>query len=469
MKISARAISAITLIVYWGPSNALFYAWGFLLLSFLLIVKPGWIRPTNLLSKNILICVAGFILVMFISCAANFNSQNSSLNNFFWTLVTYGSTLCTLIVFINLPFRDGDHEFILKFSIILTLFQVCIGYFQMVKAASFQSFNPFSSGFDGAAAAGDFFVGTTFDVGIGNEVAIKISLTALSIIPVWLAKKNIKNSLILVVLILGWILPSAIYTLMAGLITIFYYYFFEHVKKAIVTARLGFVVFVSLGVGAFFVVLFIFLQPNNINYVRVLLKRSYDTAVGKDIPNPVGKIHYYKETVSSLIREYPHVLITGIGPGNYSSRSAWLVSGAYLEQQPDYIPVTPAKVAQEYTLTFWRKEFITKGFPDASSISYHPFSSWLSVFAEFGLIGLLFFIGIFFFLSRIIRQGINGNFSNSSKLNFSMGTQLMLTYISIIMFIDNLFEWPLVMGQFFVFVGIVGSFGRTSGINEKHE
>lgn len=457
MKVSPKTIALLSILVYWGPSNALYYAWGFLLLFFILIMQPKWLFPTSLFTKNILLCLVAFTVVFLVSLLVNYSRQNTSLNNAFWTFITYGSSFSALFVFLNLPYRKDDFASIARFSIGLTIFEIALGYFQMIRAVSFQTLNPFRINSGSAAAAGDLFVGTTFDVGIGNEVAVKVSLITLLFIPIWYTKRSLKNSFLLGILAIGWILPSAIYTLLAGIGTIFIHFFYDKIKSAFLTARLSMTVFVSVLIGFFLVAGFAVLQPRNLTYVNVLLTRAYDTALGRDIPNPVGKIRYYKETLTTMLQEYPHAVVTGVGPGNYSSRSAWLVSGAYLETQPGYIPVTPAAAARKFTLTFWRREFITPAFPDASSISYHPFSSWLSVFAEFGLPGLVFFISIFFFIARYLRTLENLNSEETTRA-FVFGVRLMLTYLVILMFIDNLFEWPLVMAQFFIFVGALQAF-----------
>ena len=394
MKISPLKIAYLSILIYWGPSNGLTYVWGFVLLSFLILFKPEWIIPKTNNQINVFKCVSLFFIILIISCLINYSSQNTSLNNLFWTIITYGSSLTALIVFLNLPYKSGDIKSILNFSVALTLFEIVLGYYQMIALSSFKTLNPFTM----SLAAGDAFVGTTFDIGVGNEIAVKISIVTLLFFPFWFSKRDFKNTTLLFLLILGWLLPSAIYSLLAGLLVIFIYYFLSKILLALRTLRLSISIFFSTAIGVVLVVAFMTLQPGNISYVTVLLTRAYNTVLGKDTDSKLGKVLYYKETLTSMIREYPHAVIIGLGPGNYSSRSAWLVSGAYLENQPSYIPVTPSQAAKKYTLNIWTKDRITKAFPDASSISYQPFSTWLSVFSEFGILGLLAFAGIFYFL-----------------------------------------------------------------------
>lgn len=424
--------------------------WSFLLLIFIILFRPEWVIPKTVNQRNVLICTCFFLLVMFISYLINIKQQDSSINNLAWTIITYGSSLAALHVFINLPYGDNDFKSLMKFSIGLTLFQIALGYFQMIAAGSFQTLNPFTL----SSGAGDSFVGTTFDEGIGNEVAVKISIVAILFFSQWMYNKSLRNSFILILLVIGWLLPSAIYTLILGLMALLYEYLFKRIILAFRNLSLNKSILVFTLFGIIFIALFMVMQPNNISYLSTLLKRAYNTALGNETESRLGKIVYYKDTFTKLFDEYPHSIAVGVGPGNYSSRSAWMVSGAYLSSQPAYIPITPARAAEKFVLTIWRKENISEAFPDLSSISYQPFSTWVSVLAEFGILGFLFFVGIFIFLRGIL----NSSYKNSADLyqmRFSQGAKIVLFYICLLFFIDNQFEWPLVMGQVFIVIGVL--------------
>ena len=93
---------------------------------------------------------------------------------------------------------------------------------------------------------------------------------------------------------------------------------------------------------------------------------------------------------------------------------------------------------------------INVNFKGAGSIIHQPFSSWLSVFAEMGVFALL----SFFFIFNPFYKGF-GFALNTSKNVFTnqlaIGLKMSLVYIGLLFFIENLFEYPMVMGQFFVF------------------
>lgn len=446
MRVTPRLIAYSTLLVYWAPSNALWYLWGFILFLFIVLAKPEWTKIQGRISKLILRAVLLFVIVFAISAAVNFKKHDSHLNNLVWSVITYGSSLCLLLAFLTLPFKAEDAWPIFKFSLYLSIIQVFVGYVQMLSYQSFTSLNPFSVGGGGV---GDTFVGTTFDEGIGNHVAAKLALTALLFIPFWFNKRNLKSTVFLLILCVGWILASAIYTLLIGFLVVLYYFVYKKLLQSFTTSRLSKTVFYASIIGVIAVVSFISIQPENISYLTQTLKQAYFTFKEDELHSTGRKVAYYRRTLTKLPEEYPSALVVGTGPGNYSSRSAWLVSGEYLVHQPWYIPVTPTPLAKKYNISIWSSKMITRDYVDAGSIANQPFSTWLSVFAETGLIGLFAFATIFYALHRAFKRSQPNKTPDLQSLQ--TGLRMSLLFITLLFFVDNLFEWPLVMGQFFVF------------------
>ncbi len=450
MRINARIIAYLTLVVHWGPSNALSYGWGFFILFFVLFVKPSWLFSHGVLGKKVVRYVLYFILIFALSTVANALLGNFSMNNLLWNCFTYGSTLCTLVVLFSLPFKEDDAPRIFWFSVYLTLFQVALGYFQMLYAQSFQSLNPFAVL---GKAAGDLFVGTTFDVGIGNIVAIKISLTVLMFIPFWFSERNIRNSFILLFLLIGWVLPSAIYTLIIGFTVIVFYYVLGGLIKAFLTLRMPSTIFYALVTAVLLVGIFAYTQWENVEYTIESLRQVYTTAANKDVTKTSGKVVYYREVFSKLPSDYPWFPLVGVGPGNYSSRSAWLVSGAYLEEQPNYISITPSAAAKKYLIPLWGREQISESSRGAGSITNQPFSTWISLFSELGIGAVMVLSLLFLKLDRAFRKTEQDGI-DSFQRNLVLGLRMVILYFVILFFVDNLFEWPMVMAQFFVFAAL---------------
>jgi hypothetical protein len=463
MKINTKFLACATLLVYWGPSNALAYLWGFFLFIFILVTKPQWIKIRGALSSRIILAAFIFAIIFFISFLINYRRQESHINNLVWSVITYGSSMLVLIVFLALPFKQENLRSVLIFSVWITVPQVLIGYLQMLNVQSFEHLNPFN--LPGGSSAGDAFVGTTFDLGIGNLVAIKISLMILLLLPFWFKNRNLRNTLVILVLLAGWIIASAIYSLVLGMLAIIYYFVILKLLKALSTFKLSLTVFVAAILAFVFVGIFAYTQPDNVSYITETLKGAYTTFTSKEMTQAGRKVVYYDKTLTKLPEEYPSMLIWGVGPGNYSSRSAWIISGKYLLHQPDFIPATPTPLAESYNFTIWTKDMISENFLGGGSITNQPFSTWLSVFAEMGLLGLLFFSLIFYLIQRAFNLIIRRH-PNSFYANYAMGMKLSLTYILLLFFIDNLFEWPIVMGQFFVFAALLIKFVENE-INEN--
>jgi hypothetical protein len=462
MKLRAIHLAYLTLLIHWGPSNALSYGWGFVLLFFVLIAKPEWFRVNGPYTKSIIIFTLCFIAIFTLSAAVNFVYGDSSLNNLGWSVFTYGSTIASLLVLIVLPFRDGDAIRLFRFNLILTFVQVAIGYMQMLQAQSFESLNPFSVL---GPAAGDNFVGTTFDWGIGNLVAIKMSFMAIMFLPFWISERSLKNTVLLMVLLVGWILPSAIYTLLLGFIAIAVFFVGQEVVRTLSVSRMRTHIFFGLIAGILIGIIFVYTQQENVRYTVESLKQVYTTLRNKDIVQASRKMIYYRETLTELPVKYPRVLAVGVGPGNYSSRSAWLVSGDYLTEQPPYIKVTPSDIAKRYTIKLWGRRLISDEFKGGGSITNQPFSTWLSVFAEMGLLGLIALILIFGSIYRALNKGETSAVSAFDR-NLNYGLRITVLYVVLLFFVDNIFEWPLVMAQFFVFVSI--AVGKTERLQRVH-
>jgi hypothetical protein len=448
MKLSPKILANITLLVYWGPSNPLYYLWGFILFFFILFFKPEWVKTNGVFSRRIIGYVVLFIALFFISFFYNYSAQKSSINNLIWSILTYGSSLFILLALLMIPFKESDLKGIVMFSLYLSIFQVFLGYFQMLQFQHFQHINPFSG--EHGQTTGDYFVGTTFNPGIGSFVAVKMSLTAILFMPFWFAKKNLKNSIIVLLLFIGWVLASAIFTLIFGLIVIVWFFIVKKIMHSFTTFKLNKSVFYTVLIAIGAALIFAITQPDNISYIIASAEETYASITDKDVILPTLKVIYYKKTFGELPKEYPMVNLIGVGPGNYSSRSAWLTSGEYLLEQPSYIPITPTPVAQKYTFSLWSKKLISADFPGAGSIIHQPFSTWVSVYAEMGIPALI----IFFLIFRSFYSGFTmaqKTASGAFMQEYTLGIKMSLVYLGLLFFIENLFEYPLVMGQFFVF------------------
>lgn len=101
----------------------------------------------------------------------------------------------------------------------------------------------------------------------------------------------------------------------------------------------------------------------------------------------------YERVFGVMVNEYPLMPIFGLGPGQFASRAAAMSSGYYLGgiDNPRGIPLLPTAMSpafKDYLLDLW---FQSK---DSAGSTSQPFSSWLSLYTEFGGIAVLIVIGV---------------------------------------------------------------------------
>jgi len=384
---------------------------------------------------------------MVLSSLINFQSKIWP-NNLILTLVTYGSGFTLLLAFQMIRYKEGDYNKLLRFIVIFTFIEICIGYFQMVSTYHFTSFNPFNL----SVTAGDNFTGTLINPGFAHIAGIKISLVVMLYLPIWISKKSLSNLFILMFLIIGWVLTSALFSLVLGLAAIGIYYGGVFLGGLIRRGKLSTSTFWMIVSGVLITIALLISQRKNFEYAISSLDIIYNTFKGDNSKGLESqKLLFFKTTLTDLPSEYPTSLIWGVGPGNYSSRSAWIASGMYLKTPPGFLKVTPSRYAEELTIPYFLKieEMKHSG---AGSITHQPFSSLFSVFAETGILGLLLFLIILF---RTFRRSnhVDKNFANYWK-----GMKIIFIYLLFLLLVDNIFEYPQIMGQIFIFA----SFANTS-------
>lgn len=370
----------------------------------------------------------------------NYFLVGSSINNLLWSVITYGSFISFLVALLLMRFSPKDIGFVLSFSIAITLGEILIGYTQMVLFSS--SFNPFSI----TSAAGDYFTGTFMRFGFAHVAAIKISLVLIYVFVLWIDNKSLKRTSILVLIIVGWLLPSALYSIILLLVSIFLYFTLYELIPRLKKLRFKTSVLFAGALVTLGIFMFSAIQIKNVKYISRSINTVINTLVkGDDSNDSSQKIHFFKTSIVDVPQKYPQSVVIGVGPGNYSSRSAWIVSGLYLDHQPFYIPVTPSGVALEYSLPYY-EDIVNKVRWGAGSIIHQPFSSWISIYVELGIIGIVLFIWLFRLISR--RQIIPAQ----QLTSLSKGNTIALIYLILLMVVDNILEYPHIINQFLILV-----------------
>jgi hypothetical protein len=121
----------------------------------------------------------------------------------------------------------------------------------------------------------------------------------------------------------------------------------------------------------------------------------------------------------------------GQGLGNGASRASYIVAGEYLESQPRYIPATPSPFYDKYLHQLMKKrgEGYVGGITNKSAVNT-PFSEYLSLITEAGIIGFLILIFLNLFLLYSILR---------SKLTVFV---LPISFLFILLFMENWAGFP---------------------------
>lgn len=130
-------------------------------------------------------------------------------------------------------------------------------------------------------------------------------------------------------------------------------------------------------------ILFTQFSPKNVEYVKhIIIDRVLDD---KD---PARKIVSFKQTFNYWISN-PINFIFGSGGGKFSSRTAFISAGEYV----NWFPEKYVFISQEFNknhFPLWNKETLSIPYNDGTS--NQPFSFYNKIIGEYGLFGLLLFI-----------------------------------------------------------------------------
>jgi hypothetical protein len=205
----------------------------------------------------------------------------------------------------------------------------------------------------------------------------------------------------------------------------------------------------------------VFLQPRNFSLVQYY----YTKVVSNDSP----KSKVALRSITELPSDYPWVYITGLGPGQYSSRAGLIGTGKYFGdfKNPTRMPFLKQKSSEafdEYVYPVWT-EVATNAGEYGNSTMARPFFSGLSIAIELGFITtIIICIALSRYalhLQRIYvgarKQGFN------SVMLYTMACGVFSCYLVFISFFENYME----VAQA-IFLGIVLLIYFTSWIKGEY-
>ena len=169
----------------------------------------------------------------------------------------------------------------------------------------------------------------------------------------------------------------------------------------------------------------------------------------------VAKINTYKETFYEIPKRDLTFLLIGNGLGWYSSRGALTCTGAYIEGYNELFRVSMSDYTKEYIYPGLLRAY-KQAHTDLGSVLARPYSTFVSVMGEIGIIGLSL---LFILFSRIIRQ-------------FGMNARVLLMTWLASCFVENFLEYSKVILFLYIciYLGALNTIKRGKGpiiLNKK--
>jgi len=406
-------------LVAWLPRQEFAYISPFLVFSF-------WFTYITLLDcgglflSRLLFWLVAFCCLFALAATYGLLNGLSILHPLMW-LLTHGVLLMVVIGYrLSHSKALWGTALFIKANLFIGLAEVLVAWLQYAG----------SPGFRQSLAAGDYIVGTLGK----NSHLFSMKMLVLFFISLYTWKFFRKKGYLLLSLIFleTWLLGSALHTVMVmfGALGLYWFIFTSGAIK-----KLKLILAISVLSGATIGVL-LYQQGKNINYIVSML--SYAKTGIHDVP--LGKIDaYYRTLLEVPSNEGLRVILFGFGPGGYASRASWLLSGSYLENQ-SYIPVVPSDPWEAYLQDLWNPT-IVRQFVWRQGVANQPFSTWLSILGEFGIVGLGLFIWL---LTRVLIRyhRAAANHPNDPTAKISIMIILLMAFSFLF---DNWLEYPRLM------------------------
>ena len=173
-----------------------------------------------------------------------------------------------------------------------------------------------------------------------------------------------------------------------------------------------------------------------------------DTQSGLIPRKLVAWLNYFR-----MISENLHLLITGVGGGGFNSRASFMLNGDY--SSVGFIPVSISQWHSTYIMPLWSKEILSQAYQDGSM--NQPFSNFLSILAEYGIIGFTVFIWSLMKIRKFLLSKISR--SSTRRLN-------AFNFVFIFMLaeglLDNIFEYSEITFPFFILICWISLSGMTT-------
>ncbi|MCA9836453.1 MAG: hypothetical protein KC422_06050 [Trueperaceae bacterium] len=202
--------------------------------------------------------------------------------------------------------------------------------------------------------------------------------------------------------------------------------------------------------------LFVFFQADNVTYAQNIARTLPRAFTGGTIS--YGKLVALDKSFE-LLKEEPFSLAFGTGLGHFSSRAALILSGEYLKQHPNYLPVSMSSYTREIIYPLWNKSIWSVQFQDG--VLNQPFQSLQTLFMEFGPLGFLVLCILYISLYYQIMKK-KPHLKAHKLLQFSALSLIII--LPFILLTDNWLEYPQVTILIWLLITMAQNLGESSAV-----
>jgi hypothetical protein len=144
-----------------------------------------------------------------------------------------------------------------------------------------------------------------------------------------------------------------------------------------------------------------------------------------------------------MISEHTTLFFTGVGGGGFNSRASFMLNGDYTSVS--FVPISVSEWHSKYIMPLWSQSILSQAYQDGSM--NQPFSSFLSILAEYGIFGVTLVIGSFIKLrSFLLSQLATNQRRETNALNFCFIFMLMAGLL------DNIYEYTEIILPYFMLI-----------------
>lgn len=422
-------VFVLSIILLWLPNKALAYVTPFVAIGWFAV----WANSGRTLQRLTVVIVLFLLLTLAYSILYIFTGKHFVFQNAFLFLLTYGSFLFFIAIPPNVPLQEVPFRRYFRVMGIFIVLESLLGIFQVAIFV-------LKNGGSLDAATGDIAQGTLDPLSFINQAGnfnnqiYTINLLVLLLFYTPYAVTHKKGIWICGIGFVAVLFASVWHVLISFVVAVL-------VVSLVFTRTLVRLSATRVLIATFLVLVIMataILQPRNFSLITFYYKKithfeSLKTTVTK-------------ESLTELPREYPWVYITGLGPGQFSSRAGLIGTEKYFGDfsNPTDLPLIKPEASEafkKYVYPKW-EQYATNPALYGNSTMSRPFYSILSLLIEFGYIVFIMLIFWLFLAFRRIRLAYNSAIRYQDRLASlaSLSCAVLILFVFCISFFENYLE-----------------------------